>query len=549
MFNTEIEPAISVDLTGLFETLHGAPGSNVHAVPKISRVEQYLYADDGSRFFLKGIAYQMQGECLSTSHNLYLCFDLCTGGELFDCICAKGNYYEADAASLVRTIMTAVSYIHAGDIEPDIMIADFGLSRITEVSGRSFVSWKGWKNALWAAPETTELEDNWRRRAIRAQTSTRCTVWAFAHIHACASALGGRLNLCPVSKNVEGAFSMGTPSLRFTSARAGAYSYVDPRDEETLSLLAGICGALGYMAPEIFLKTASRSVIANGRPPSLPSRVTGDGSPYFVRISSGPRAMLSAQEMSFAALRCEREPGHSKPVDVLAMGVATYFLLAGYTPFDRDTPQVGGALCAWCGDAPTTAYGTVAIPNGDFSAVVGSLTDTVCGLLPGVGGSCADIGANGTSGCMVGLRNVFRVSVSLLLCCYPPACTAPLRFVALCCDSDHPILDPPYARLRASPRVFAPPSSGLRSIIPHPVLLVTALPPPRSRPRSPSSPRASSLAALAPPAFVVLLWPSPSFRFPVLSRFLLPSSSYSRASSSHLWRPYALLLALLSYPR
>ncbi|KAJ7230847.1 Pkinase-domain-containing protein [Mycena haematopus] len=141
-----------------------------------------------------------------TSHNLYLCFDLCTGGELFDRICAKGNYYEADAASLVRTIFTAVNYIHAGgivhrDLKPenllfrtpaedaDIMIADFGLSRIME--------------------------------------------------------------------------------------------------EEKLSLLTEICGTPGYMAPEIFLKT-----------------------------------------------------GHSKPVDVWAMGVVTYFLLAGYTPFDRDTPKL-----------------------------------------------------------------------------------------------------------------------------------------------------------------------------------------------------------------
>ncbi|KAJ6585855.1 glycoside hydrolase family 72 protein [Mycena capillaripes] len=36
--------------------------------------------------------------------------------------------------------------------------------------------------------------------------------------------------------------------------------------------------------------------------------------------------------------------------------------------------------------------------NGDFNALVGTLTDTVCGLLPGVNGSCADIGANGTAG-------------------------------------------------------------------------------------------------------------------------------------------------------
>jgi serine/threonine protein kinase len=140
-----------------------------------------------------------------TSHNLYLCFDLCTGGELFDRICAKGNYYEADAASLVDTIFKAVKYLHDSgvvhrDLKPenllfrttqedaDIMLADFGLSRIME--------------------------------------------------------------------------------------------------EERLNLLTEVCGTPGYMAPEIFKKT-----------------------------------------------------GHGKPVDIWAMGVITYFLLAGYTPFDRDSQQ------------------------------------------------------------------------------------------------------------------------------------------------------------------------------------------------------------------
>lgn len=55
-------------------------------------------------------------------------------------------------------------------------------------------------------------------------------------------------------------------------------------DEEKFHVLTTTCGTPGYMAPEIFKKS-----------------------------------------------------GHGKPVDVWAIGVITYFLLCGYTPFDRDS--------------------------------------------------------------------------------------------------------------------------------------------------------------------------------------------------------------------
>jgi calcium/calmodulin-dependent protein kinase I len=32
-----------------------------------------------------------------------------------------------------------------------------------------------------------------------------------------------------------------------------------------------------------------------------------------------------------------KKSGHGKPVDIWAIGVITYFLLCGYTPFDRDS--------------------------------------------------------------------------------------------------------------------------------------------------------------------------------------------------------------------
>ncbi|KAG0655583.1 hypothetical protein C6P46_000806 [Rhodotorula mucilaginosa] len=137
-----------------------------------------------------------------TQNNVYLVTDLCQGGELFDRICAKSYFLEEDAAKLVRTVMSAVEYLHSHgivhrDIKPenllyrskdedsDLLLADFGLSKVM--------------------------------------------------------------------------------------------------DEQQFSALTTTCGTPGYMAPEIFKKT-----------------------------------------------------GHGKPVDIWAMGVVTYFLLCGYTPFDRE---------------------------------------------------------------------------------------------------------------------------------------------------------------------------------------------------------------------
>lgn len=139
-----------------------------------------------------------------TQNNLYLVTDLCSGGELFDRICAKGSFYEQDAARLVQVVVSAVSYLHSHgivhrDLKPenllfktkdedaDLLIADFGLSKVI--------------------------------------------------------------------------------------------------DEEKMNSLQTTVGTPGYMAPEVFLKK-----------------------------------------------------GHGKPVDMWSMGVITYFLLCGYTPFDRENP-------------------------------------------------------------------------------------------------------------------------------------------------------------------------------------------------------------------
>ncbi|OAD06259.1 hypothetical protein MUCCIDRAFT_155277 [Mucor lusitanicus CBS 277.49] len=78
-----------------------------------------------------------------TVNNLYLVTDLASGGELFDRICEKGSYFEKDAAKIVQTICSAVAYLHDNGIpenllfrerdeDSDLLIADFGLSRIID---------------------------------------------------------------------------------------------------------------------------------------------------------------------------------------------------------------------------------------------------------------------------------------------------------------------------------------------------------------------------------------------------------------------------------
>ena len=93
------------------------------------------------------------------SNDINLIGHRCEGGELFDRICEKGSFFESDAASIIRTILDAVSYLHDQGVvhrdikpenllyrckevlapdgspansSPDLVIADFGLSKLID---------------------------------------------------------------------------------------------------------------------------------------------------------------------------------------------------------------------------------------------------------------------------------------------------------------------------------------------------------------------------------------------------------------------------------
>ncbi|KAG9321968.1 hypothetical protein KVV02_002851, partial [Mortierella alpina] len=168
-----------------------------------------------------------------TLNNLYLVTELAEGGELFDRICRKGNYYEHDAAHLVRTICSAVAYLHEqGIVHRDLKHLTFLLRLFT-----------------LAYPDAC--------MDVRLMT--------------------GRSQFMLQPENLL--FKTAAEDSELLIADFGLSRIID---QEKFHLLTTTCGTPGYMAPEIFQKS-----------------------------------------------------GHGKPVDMWALGVITYFLLCGYTPFDR----------------------------------------------------------------------------------------------------------------------------------------------------------------------------------------------------------------------
>ncbi|OQS05504.1 calcium-dependent protein kinase [Thraustotheca clavata] len=91
------------------------------------------------------------------ARHLHLVTELCTGGELFDRIIARGHYTEADAAKLVRKILGAVKHCHDRDIchrdlkpenflfetkdeNAELKVIDFGLSRMDAAVADSYMT-------------------------------------------------------------------------------------------------------------------------------------------------------------------------------------------------------------------------------------------------------------------------------------------------------------------------------------------------------------------------------------------------------------------------
>jgi calcium/calmodulin-dependent protein kinase I len=60
-----------------------------------------------------------------TSKKMYMVLELLTGGELFDRIVAKGSYSEKEASEVIKSVTSALQYLHDNgivhrDLKPEV---------------------------------------------------------------------------------------------------------------------------------------------------------------------------------------------------------------------------------------------------------------------------------------------------------------------------------------------------------------------------------------------------------------------------------------------
>lgn len=54
-------------------------------------------------------------ECYEDRRSIYLVMDICTGGTLLETLCRQSRFSEADAANIMRQIMSALAYLHGAN--------------------------------------------------------------------------------------------------------------------------------------------------------------------------------------------------------------------------------------------------------------------------------------------------------------------------------------------------------------------------------------------------------------------------------------------------
>ncbi|KAJ7787261.1 glycoside hydrolase family 72 protein [Mycena olivaceomarginata] len=441
--------------------LGAALTTSVAALPKITRTGRYLYSADGTRFFVKGIAYQQQGLIISGPDN-----PLNQPSTFVDQL-ADNKGCARDLPQLKKLGVNAIrAYSVDSTLNHDSCMAALSgagiyviLDLTLPLNGSIDTTQPTWgTNLLDQYIKTINVfskYDNILAFNVGNEVLTADATNAAPFLKAAARDIKAYLTSISSSALVGYADIDGASSFRDA---VSAYLSCDPSGAgkgDTSIDLFGLnnyewCGDAAtttydginkefanYNVAAYFSEFGSENCSPGVRPwtevgtlfasPMTDVWSGGLAFSYFPASSAGHEfgmATLSSDNSSVTT---------NTDFDNLASQYAKVSFVA--TPAQASAaqstfgacPAEGASLAASATLPPTpndSACACVAsklgcsfkVPaNGDFTALVGTLTGQVCGLLPNVNGSCADIGANGTSG-VYGIMAQCDPGASLVFC-------------------------------------------------------------------------------------------------------------------------------------
>jgi len=412
----------------------------VQAIPKVTRTGRYMYSDDGNRFYIKGIAYQEQGEVVVSDDNPF--------GEPSNFIdpLALGDSCRRDLPFLQDLGVNTIRVYSVDDSlnHDDCMKAfsDAGIYTIIDLSrplngsiDRLVPSWS--TNVLNQYIRTVDAfskYDNVLAYNIGNEVVTADSTKAAPFVKAAARDTKAYLKAKGIDSLIGYAAINGASEFRSTLAKYLSCDSDGSGDDSTAIDIYGLndyswCGASTFESSYAATTSefADYNVVAYfsefgciSDPPRLWTEAVALLGPDMSPVWSGG--------IAFSYFPAKSAAGEFGMVTISGQTVTTS------EDFDRlkqqyalaappNTPAQASAPASVYGTCPAATTSFVASTNipptpndaacnclfktlgcqftpqtADYTAITGELIGTACGLLSGKGGSCADIGADGETG-------------------------------------------------------------------------------------------------------------------------------------------------------
>jgi len=412
----------------------------VQAIPKVTRTGRYLYSDDGSRFYMKGIAYQEQGDVVVTPDNPFGEPSSFTDPLSIADACRRDLPFLQDLGVNTIRVYSVDSSLNHDDCMK--AFSDAGIYTIIDLSlplngsiDRLVPAWStNVLNQYIRTVDTFSKYDNVLAYNIGNEVVTSDSTPAAPFVKAAARDTKAYLKAKGIDSLIGYAAINGASEFRSTLADYLSCDSDGSGDDSTAIDIYGLndyswCGDSTFESSYsgIMTEFANYNVVAYfsefgciSSPPRLWTEAVALLGPDMSSVWSGG--------IAFSYFPAQSAAGEFGMVTISGQTVTTS------EDFDRlkqqyalaaspNTPAQASAPASTYGTCPagTTSFlASTSIPptpneaacdclfetlgcqftpqTADYTTIAGALIGTACGLLSEQGGSCTDIGADGETG-------------------------------------------------------------------------------------------------------------------------------------------------------